>query len=886
MTIAAELLPGTLVDRRYRIQRVLGRGGFGRTYLVVDKGRFGELCVLKEFAPSNRGDAVVTQKLRELFQREATILHKLDHPQIPKFFAVFEENGRLFIVQEYINGKTYWTLLREKHQNGMAFTEAEIVQWLRDLLKLLKYLHKHNIIHRDISPDNVMLAQGKKLPILIDFGAVKQAASQYQQSSHSISHEVIQASVSLGKSGYAPNEQLRMGQCSTRSDLYALAVTAVVLLTAKPPNQLIDPSSLAWNWQHLVRLDPLLVKILEKMMAEKPRDRYDSAELVLKDLRRVKLAGAGIPTAAIAAPTAVSPEESTQLQFKLGSLFPPFQAQTTRLQKVAEELQAKGFVLPQFLGAIDLEKLNLNKLNLERLNLDKLNLDKLNLTWNKLVLGGCLALLPLGILIGVQSSNIAGVCNVLDNCTRDSQAKIVYEEALRQAKTAEALSQMAKNLPDLKLARKQLAEAIAQLSSLTTDQELSGIVRQILPGYRNRLDSLEARLAQESSAFDLLGRAKAEARKADELTTLAMQTQDYEIARQQWVKALGTLQAIRQSTFAQGQVMARSQEYTTRLEAVNLRLGVSPQDPQVNPQVNPQVAQNIPVAQSSMSQAPVTQQPMNQAAVSQQPNNPFAALVGAVAVAPAAPPAAAPVTSPTVAPRAVISSPAVPRAVISSPAAPRRVAATSIPAAQPRSRVILPRASSVAQQPAPPRPSLPQPAAAPAPRTEPARVASTIRSAPQMIASASRTPSLEPAPVAPQPPITPQQPITMAPPSQTTPGSVELVAAQTLNNVSIQLDSATVAPNGTVAANIVVENHSDRSFGFVPLFAEVKDADGNTVRSRVHFIGAEDGIAEPGEVLHGKIHMFDRQWNRGGAQNLALVIQEGTTGSRNFRLTF
>jgi serine/threonine protein kinase len=153
VTIAAELLPGTLVDRRYRIQRVLGRGGFGRTYLVVDKWRFGELCVLKEFAPSNRGDAVVTQKLRELFQREATILHKLNHPQIPKFFAVFEENSRLFIVQEYINGKTYWNLLREKHQSGSTFTEPEIVQWLRDLLRVLGYLHQQNIVHRDISPE-------------------------------------------------------------------------------------------------------------------------------------------------------------------------------------------------------------------------------------------------------------------------------------------------------------------------------------------------------------------------------------------------------------------------------------------------------------------------------------------------------------------------------------------------------------------------------------------------------------------------------------------------------------------------------------------------------------------------------------------------------------
>ncbi|NJR60453.1 MAG: hypothetical protein HC769_17440 [Cyanobacteria bacterium CRU_2_1] len=85
MTTGSELPPGSFVDRRYRIERVLGRGGFGRTYLAADDRRFGELCVLKEFDPKSQGDSVVAQKLHELFHREATILHQLNHPQIPKF---------------------------------------------------------------------------------------------------------------------------------------------------------------------------------------------------------------------------------------------------------------------------------------------------------------------------------------------------------------------------------------------------------------------------------------------------------------------------------------------------------------------------------------------------------------------------------------------------------------------------------------------------------------------------------------------------------------------------------------------------------------------------------------------------------------------------------
>ncbi len=116
--------------------------------------------------------------------------------------------------------------------------------------------------------------------------------------------------------------------------------------------------------------------------------------------------------------------------------------------------------------------------------------------------------------------------------------------------------------------------------------------------------------------------------------------------------------------------------------------------------------------------------------------------------------------------------------------------------------------------------------------------------------------------------------------------ALQTLSQQTLNDVSIQLDGARVSPDGTVAANLIVENHSDRTFGFVPLFAEVEDANGNIIRSRVQFINTEDGVAEPGEVLHGQVHMFNRQWNSSGSQNLALVIQEGTTGSRNFRLAF
>ena len=88
---------GTLLQKRYRVTKVLGQGGFGRTYLAQDTGCFDEMCVLKEFSPNDRGrDAL--KKSKELFHREAQVLYQINHPQIPKFRANFEEQKQLITV--------------------------------------------------------------------------------------------------------------------------------------------------------------------------------------------------------------------------------------------------------------------------------------------------------------------------------------------------------------------------------------------------------------------------------------------------------------------------------------------------------------------------------------------------------------------------------------------------------------------------------------------------------------------------------------------------------------------------------------------------------------------------------------------------------------------
>lgn len=270
---------GTVLQSRYRVTTILGQGGFGRTYLAEDLGRFNELCAIKELIPS-QSDTYFLEKSKELFQREAAILYQIKHPQIPQFRATFEQDRRLFLVQDYVVGKTYKTLLDERQRYGQTFSEAEIMQLLRQMLPVLAHIHTKGIIHRDISPDNIILRDDNK-PVLIDFGVVKELATRFQSGNNP-------QPTTVGKLGYAPSEQIQTGRAYPCSDLYSLAVTAVVLLTGKEPQELFDDSILVWNWQQWVKVSPGLAQVLNRMLSYKPSDRYQSVAEVAKDLQAIE----------------------------------------------------------------------------------------------------------------------------------------------------------------------------------------------------------------------------------------------------------------------------------------------------------------------------------------------------------------------------------------------------------------------------------------------------------------------------------------------------------------------------------------------------------------------------------------------------------------------
>ncbi|HEY9639222.1 MAG TPA: protein kinase [Coleofasciculaceae cyanobacterium] len=304
LAAAAGIYPGLILGDRYSITCELGHGGFGRTYLAEDINRFNEACVLKEFAPQVQGTYAL-QKSEELFEREAGVLYKLRHPQIPQFRELFRANlgdrGYLFLVQDFVEGQTYRQLLETRRQKGFLFSELEIRQLLAQLLPVLHYIHANGVIHRDISPDNLILRSTDHLPVLIDFGGVKQvaaaAASQFMTP-----EQLPPVATRLGKVGYAPDEQMQSGLVSPPSDLYALAMTAMVLMTGKEPLELVSGQTFQ-TWQQQLDLSSNLATVLLKMLSPQPAARFQSALEVLHALQLVADAAADL---ALTQPPAVS----------------------------------------------------------------------------------------------------------------------------------------------------------------------------------------------------------------------------------------------------------------------------------------------------------------------------------------------------------------------------------------------------------------------------------------------------------------------------------------------------------------------------------------------------------------------------------------------------
>lgn len=282
-------MPLVLIGR-YLPSRLLAQGGFGTAFLACDRYTPGlRKCVVKQFQPTGLGPAQM-QMAQNLFQREAEVLENLGrHPQIPDLFAFFElpVPGRgsqpaeefFYLVQEFIDGQT----LEEELENKNQFQEQEIIELLTELLPVLQFVHENGSIHRDIKPSNIMrhtqtnLTQtGNGLLYLLDFGAVKQVAN--------VAAPTPSKATSIYTPFYAPPEQTHGNQVFPSSDLYALAVTCICLLTGKAPDDLFDTSQNHWQWRSHTQVSDRLAFLLDRMLETSPQQRFQSAPEVLAAL--------------------------------------------------------------------------------------------------------------------------------------------------------------------------------------------------------------------------------------------------------------------------------------------------------------------------------------------------------------------------------------------------------------------------------------------------------------------------------------------------------------------------------------------------------------------------------------------------------------------------
>lgn len=223
------LKAGEVLRNRYKIRRIIGQGGMGSIYLADDLRLEGRQCALKEVEHDRSLPSNLLREARDQFLREATVLARLDHPNLPKVSDFFSLGGRDYLVMDFIPGKDLRELISEARQREEFLEEEDVLAWASQIADALAYLHSQDppILHRDIKPSNLKLTPTGVIK-LVDFGLVKILAAE------DLTVTVIQG---RGTALYTPLEQYGgdVGHTDVRSDVYSFGATLYHLLTNSPP---------------------------------------------------------------------------------------------------------------------------------------------------------------------------------------------------------------------------------------------------------------------------------------------------------------------------------------------------------------------------------------------------------------------------------------------------------------------------------------------------------------------------------------------------------------------------------------------------------------------------------------------------------------------------
>ena len=274
------MLSRKTLKQRYEIIDAIGRGGFGDTYIAVDRDFPGlPHRVVKHLCPTHT-DPVSLKEAKRLFEIEAKCLSKLgEHGQIPRLFAYFEEGNEFYLVQELVEGHN----LTQEFQSEKKWSESETVDLLTELLSILSIVHQNKKIHRDIKPANIMRRQSDGKLVLIDFGAVKEVLTVDKDGQTDINNSTI----GIGTPGYMPPEQAA-GKPGEYSDVYAVGILGVQALSGLRLNHLLhNPPSDKFKEilsQQQIKISPSLKNFLCKAIALNPEDRFANASEALEVL--------------------------------------------------------------------------------------------------------------------------------------------------------------------------------------------------------------------------------------------------------------------------------------------------------------------------------------------------------------------------------------------------------------------------------------------------------------------------------------------------------------------------------------------------------------------------------------------------------------------------
>ena len=267
-----------LLHGRYHLVKGLGKGGFGATFLAADLALPGKpLCVIKQLRP-NTDNPNFLSMARELFEREAKTLGRVgNHPQIPRLLDYFEDREQFYLIQEFVKGNN---LQQEVKKQGVL-NETKARQVLKEVLTILRDIHAQKVIHRDIKPANIIRREIDNRLVLIDFGVVK---NQVNSVGAAGSNQTAFTAFAVGTPGFAPPEQLAMRPVYA-SDVYALGVTCMYLMTGKAPKNMdCDPITGDIDWFKYVKVSDSFAEILTNMLEVAVKNRYKTADEALRAL--------------------------------------------------------------------------------------------------------------------------------------------------------------------------------------------------------------------------------------------------------------------------------------------------------------------------------------------------------------------------------------------------------------------------------------------------------------------------------------------------------------------------------------------------------------------------------------------------------------------------